>query len=117
MRDLIPLLGMLEELTNVLQLNIDQQSVYWKACGYQADSRKLFADLYEDNTVAYELAKAPKMRPCTKHITKYHHFRDHVTNGTIRINLIGMKDQIVDIFTKALDKPSFLYLRRLIVGW
>ena len=105
MRD-IPLLGMLEELTTVLQLNIDQPSVSWKACRYQADSGKLFADLYEDNTGAYELAKAPKMRPRTKHNTlKYHHFREHVTNGTIRIHLIGMKDQTADIFTKAFNKP------------
>ena len=80
--------------------------------------QNVFANLYEDNTGAYELAKAPKMRPRTKHIAlKYHHFREHVNNGTIKINLIGTKDQIADIFTKALDKPSFTYLRKLLCGW
>lgn len=38
----------------------------------------LYADLFADNTGAYELAKAPKMPPRTKHIAlKYHHFREH----------------------------------------
>jgi hypothetical protein len=111
MRDLIPLLGLLEELTDVLHLNKNQPSVCWKACGYEPDSDKLFADLFEDNTGAYELAKAPKMRPRTKHIAlKYHHFREHVSNGTVQIHLVGTKDQIADIFTRALDKPSFLHL-------
>jgi len=114
MRDLIPLLGILEELTNVLQLATDQPLVFWKSCGYQTSTDKLFANINEDNIGAYELAKAPKMRPRTKHIAlKYHHFREHVANGTIKINLVATKDQIADIFTKALDKPTFLPGERL----
>jgi hypothetical protein len=71
-----------------------------KACGFEPNSQNVFANLYEDNTGAYELAKAPKMRPRTKHIAlKYHHFREHVNNGTIKINLIGTKDQIADIYS------------------
>jgi hypothetical protein len=58
------------------------------------------------------------MRPRTKHIAlKYHHFREHVSNGTIKNNLIGTKDQIAYIFTQALDKPSFLHLQKLPSGW
>jgi hypothetical protein len=118
MRELIPLIGILEELTPVLHLNKDQPHVFWKSCGWDDDSNTLVANLYEDNAGAYELAKAPKMRPRTKHIAlKYHHFREHVSNGTIKINLIGTKDQIADIFMKALDKPSFKHLRRLLCGW
>ncbi len=105
MRELIPLLGLIEELTPSLNLKKDQPSVYWKDCGYASDSGKLTANLFEDNAAAYELAKAPKMRPRTNHIAlKYHHFREHISNGTVRINLIGTNDQIADIFTKALDK-------------
>jgi hypothetical protein len=118
MRELIPLLGLLEELTPALQLNKDQPTVYWKACGYDNNNGNLSADLLEDNTGAYELAKAPKMRPRMKRIAlKYHHFCEHVSNGTIRINLIGTKDQIADIFTKALDKVSYTHLRKLLSGW
>jgi hypothetical protein len=112
------LLGLIEELTPYLNLNKNQPLVFWKACGYELNSGKLSADLFEDNAAAYELAKAPKMRPRTKHIAlKYHHFREHVSNGTVRIHPIGTKNQIADIFTKALEKPSFIYLRKLLCGW
>jgi hypothetical protein len=49
MRDLIPLLGILEELTPVLKLNKDQPHVFWKSCGFDEDSNNLIANLYEDN--------------------------------------------------------------------
>lgn len=68
MRELTPVLGILEELTPVLNLNKDQPHVFWKSCGYDDNSNNLVANLYEDNAGAYELAKAPKMRPRTKHI-------------------------------------------------
>jgi len=118
MRELIPVIGILEELIPVLHLNKDQPRVFWKSCGWDDHSNNLVANSYEDNAGAYELAKAPKMRPRTKHIAlKYHHFWGHVSNGTIKINLIGTKDQIADIFTKALDKSSFTHLRQLLCGW
>jgi hypothetical protein len=82
MQELIPLLGFLEELTPFLQLNKDQPKVqlnkdqphvFWKSCGFDEGSNNLVANLYEDNVWAYELTKAPKMRPRTKHIAlKYH---------------------------------------------
>ena len=37
MRDLIPLLGLLDELSPVSHLNKDQPSVYWKACGFETE--------------------------------------------------------------------------------
>jgi hypothetical protein len=118
MRDLIPLLGLLDEITPALNLDKNQLSVHWRACGVEPDSNKLFANLYEDNTGANELAKAPKIRPRTKHISlKYHHFWEQVKNGTVKLNLTGTKDQIAYIFIKALDKPSFLHLRKLLSGW
>ncbi len=116
MRDLIPLLGMIEELTLALQLNKDQPVVHWKACGY--DSGKLSADLFKDNTGAYELTKAPNMRPRIKHIAlKYHHFCEHVSYGTVQINLSVMEDQLADICTKGLGGPSFAHLRKQLCGW
>jgi len=118
MQELIPLLGMLEELTPCLNLKKDQPSVNWKACGYEPNTGKLVADLFEDNAAAHESAKAPKMRPRTKHVAlKYHHFREHVSNGTVRVHLISAKDQIAGIFMKALDKPSFTHLPKLLCGW
>ena len=53
------------------------------------------------------------MQPHTKHIAlKYHHFQEHFANGTIKINVIGTKDRIANIFTKALDKPIFSALAK-----
>jgi hypothetical protein len=108
MQVLIPLLGLIEELTPSLNLHKDQSSVFWKACGYEPDSEKLIVDLYEDNAAAYALAEAPKMQPRTNHITlKYRHFREHISNGTVRIADI--------IFSKALDIPPFTHLCKLLV--
>jgi hypothetical protein len=118
MRELIPLLGLLEELTPALQLNKNQPAVYWKACGCDNNNGILSADLFQDNVGAYKPAKAPEMHLRMKNIAlKYHHFREHVYNGTIRINLVGTKDQIGDIFTKALDKVSFTYLLMSFPDW
>ena len=73
---------------------------------------------FEDNTGALELAKVPKMRPRTKHINiKYHHFRDHVQQGTIKVEHVSTDDQIADIFTKPLPAASFLKHRQVIMGW
>jgi hypothetical protein len=58
------------------------------------------------------------MQPWTKHIAlKYHHSQEHVSNGTIGINPIGTKDQIADIFTKALFKGSLTHLHTLLCRW
>ncbi len=59
MRKWIPLLGLLNESALVRHLTEDQQSLYWKACGFKPSALKIFANLYEDNAGAYELSKAP----------------------------------------------------------
>ena len=74
--------------------------------------------LFKDNNGAIELAKAPKIRPRTKHIAlKYHHFREHVRKGLIKINPIDTLEQVADIFTKALPFPVFNYLSKKMMGW
>ena len=89
--DLIPLLSLVEELYPVLKLTTDKPDIHWNSCGYE--NGQFLADLFQDNRGAYELAKAPKMRPQTKHIAiKYYNFRKHVANKTIRIHPIGTKE-------------------------
>jgi hypothetical protein len=64
--------------------------------------------VFEDNTGALELATALKMRPQTRHIAiKYHHFRNKVDPGQIQIKCVETKNQIEDIFTKALPWVDF----------
>ena len=68
----------------------------------------VYCKVFEDNSGALELARLPKMRPCTKHINVcYHHFREHVQNGLIKIFPVGTKDQMADILTKALPQNDF----------
>jgi hypothetical protein len=79
---------------------------------------KVFCKAFEDNSGALELATVPKMRPRTKHINiKYHHFRSHVSNGSITIHKITTDNQPIDIATKPLASALFKKHREFIAGW
>jgi hypothetical protein len=79
---------------------------------------KVMCKVFEDNAGAIEIANVPKMRPRTKHLNiKYHHFREEVKRGTISVYHVGTKEQVADIFTKALDEGLFTKFRRRIMGW
>ena len=73
---------------------------------------------FEDNNGAIELAKAPKLRPRTKHINiKYHHFKEAVRRGDIQIVKVDTAEQLADIGTKALEAKPFEYLQCKLQGW
>ena len=64
-----------------------------------------------DNTSAINITKNPVMHSKTKHIPiKFHFRREQVTKKNIKLEYIGTKEQIVDIFTKPLPRESFEYL-------
>ena len=105
LRDTIPLMELVTELQqhgfNVIST---EPRVYCKA--------------FEDNSGALELARLPKMRPRTKHINiKYHHFREYVRLGLIKIFPITTDNQIADIFTKPLPQNLFLKLRKALLHY
>ena len=78
----------------------------------------VYCKLFEDNAGAIHLAKAPKMRPRTRHINqKYHHFREWVKSGLIEILPIDTLEQPADLFTKPLDVASFIKHRKSVLGW
>ena len=78
---------------------------------------KTYSIIYEDNRGALELAREPKLRPRTKYIAmKYHHFRNAIIKGQIKIFSIDTKEQQANIFTKPLPKPQFEKLGKLIMG-
>jgi hypothetical protein len=86
MRDVIPFLDHIDELDNIF----DQKT----------ETPSMKCTLFEDNNGALELATAPTYRPRTKHIAiKYHHFREHVKAGRIKIMAIDTHEQIADQFT------------------
>jgi len=105
LRDTIPIINLLREL---------------KEHGFTDTNPvpKIHCKVFEDNSGALELAKAPKMRPRTKHINiVYHHFRSFVRDGTITIHPVGTLDQTGDTLTKPLDQNLFQRHRKKIMGW
>jgi hypothetical protein len=77
----------------------------------------VYCKVFEDNSGALELARLPKLRPCTKHINVcYHHFRKHVCKGLIKIFPVGTSDQIADVLTKALAQNDFVRHRIHLCG-
>jgi hypothetical protein len=70
----------------------------------------VYCKVFEDNSGALELARLPKLCPCTKHINVcYHHFCKHVRKGLIKIFPVGTSDQTADILTKALAQNNFVH--------
>jgi hypothetical protein len=66
-----------------------------------------------DNTSAINISKNPVMHSKTKHIPiKFHFLREQVTENNIKLEYIGTKEQIADIFTKPLPRETFEYLRQ-----
>ena len=104
MREVIPLMEFMKELGKVLKINTSKPD--------------FFCQVFEDNRSTITVAESKKFTPRTKHIAlKYHHFRQYVTNKSIRIKAISTTEQIADIFTKPLDKDAFHYLREKLIGW
>ena len=72
----------------------------------------LVVPLHCDNQSAIALAKDNKFHQRSKHISiRYHFIRNTVRNNEIAISYIPSTENIADIFTKALPRPQFEYLR------
>ena len=68
--------------------------------------------LYCDNTSAINISKNPMMHDKTKHIViKYHYVRELIEDKEVKMEYINTKEQITDIFTKALPKDAHEYIK------
>jgi hypothetical protein len=66
--------------------------------------------IYFDNTSAISITKNLVMHSKKKHIPiKYQFLQEHVAEKNIRVQYVGTKEQVVDIFTKLLPWESFEY--------
>ena len=106
---MIPVVDTVRELSKAVDLDNDFVS-------------KLHIKIHEDNVGALTLAKleAARMTPRSKHYAiKYHWFREYVSEPSNKVELVKVdsKHQLGDIFTKGLAAPSFILLRRLLMGW
>jgi hypothetical protein len=63
--------------------------------------------LYIDNNSALKLTRNPEFHSRSKHINIKHHFiREKVEENAINTQRIGTVDNLADVFTKALPKPT-----------
>ena len=86
MRYLIPLKHIMLEASSVF--------------GMKCDSCNSYTTTFEENKVAIGLAKEPKYRPRTKHLSiKWHHFREHIKRGKSNIVYIFKNEQQANIMT------------------
>ena len=68
--------------------------------------------LYCDNLSAINISKNPIKHSRTKHIDMRHHFiRDLIEEKFVTLEHVDTKEQLADIFTKALDAKKFEKLR------
>ena len=104
LRQVLPLMTMMEEINKVIPLHIDKPNFVCK--------------VHEDNQSCIKMATGTKFSPRTKHIAlKYHHFRSNVKNGRIDISYCPTDLQLADILTKPLPNESFYTLRYMLCGW
>jgi hypothetical protein len=66
--------------------------------------------IYCDNTSAISISKNPVMH--SKSQIKYHFLQEQVAEKNIRVEYVGTKEQVADIFTKPLPREAFEYLRQ-----
>ena len=67
--------------------------------------------IYCDNKNAISISKKPMMHSKMKHIPiKYHFLREQVAEKNIKVEYVGTKEQVADIFTKSLPREAFEYL-------
>jgi hypothetical protein len=99
LRDVIYVMQLLEEL---MSFNIKIPFTPSTVC----------CKVFEDNVGLIELAKAPKLRPRTKHIAiQYHHFYSQIAKKLITIQHdVTTLEKVADIATKPLPRDQFKYL-------
>eukprot|EP00253_Pinus_taeda_P034766 PITA_34766 len=69
--------------------------------------------IFFDNTNAISISKNHVMHSKMKHISiKYHFIREQVSENNIKLEYVGTKEKITDIFTKPLPHEAFEYLRQ-----
>jgi hypothetical protein len=68
--------------------------------------------IYCDNRSSISTSNNSMMHSKMKHIPiKYHFLREHVTEKNMKVEYMGTKEQVEDIFTKLLPREAFNYIQ------
>jgi hypothetical protein len=106
MRELIPIMDMVQSLA--------------VAVGIPAGDVNMRVSVHEDNSGALVLAETlpPQFTPHGKYYaTKTIWFCEEIEKHGIKLLKIETSEQLGDMFTKGLAKPTFEYLQSKIIGW
>ena len=111
-RSLIPLRRLLNDIYSIFKIPS-------KSSNAEIYNNIGNSTILEDNAAAIVLAHdGDKYRPRTKHLSiKWHHFRDQISQGWLKVKKIDTKVNWADIFTKPLPRPQFEFLRDAMMGW
>jgi len=115
-RQLLPLRRIMTELSNfgpiAVTLNKNQpMSTFTPSFRSSYSDRTLPASLiYEDNAACIVLAESDQHKPRTKHISlKWHHFRDQIQKGEIKVTKIEGKSLCVCVCTTGSKENKLEY--------
>ena len=106
-RELFPVIDQVTELGNVVGLSTK-------------DLTTMHVSIHEDNAGALVLAESlpPQFTPRIKwYALKTVWFREEIFKRGIKLFKIDTVEQLGDMFTKGLSKPTFEYLRAKLMGW
>jgi len=76
------------------------------------------SEIFEDNASCIVLAYSDSTKTHTKHLSlTWHHFRDYIQSGHIKVTKVDTHYNWADIMTKPLCKVKHINLCRMITGW
>ena len=113
-RDLLPLRRLLQEIHRYGIVTLPLSNPFNTTKLPTLDATQIF----EDNASCIVLANSEATRQQTKHIAlKYHHFRDQIRQGSVKVVKVDTNFNWADILTKPLTRCRHESLRKLIMGW
>ena len=68
--------------------------------------------IFYDNQICVKISKTPVFHDKSNHIEiKFHHIRDIVQRGAVKLQYVMMDEQIADVLTKPLARVKFEHFR------
>jgi hypothetical protein len=113
-RELLPLRHLVLEIhkNSLVSTPIDPEFSVTRTSHLEATT------IYEDNASCIVLAYNDGTKVRTKHISlKWHHFKDHLRNGSLKIVKVASNLNWADILTKPLCKAKHETLWKLMMDW